>query len=228
MNEERFNYIKREITGIQEANRIIEECEHSCSTQLDLSGLQLDEIPDAVFELTNLRTLLLYNNQITTIPDKANSLQKLRILSLNSNKLRYLPPVIGELSKLQELWVCENLLTELPQEIVRLDDLFVIGMERNKITHLPNGISKMKTLGAIFADYNQITEIPVELADRQWKALLFSGNPITVVPTELHKLKDSTFFSLNCPCIPKHVLEDGTAGILKFLEEEHLKKIQNV
>jgi len=228
MNEERFNEKKREITGIQEANRIIKVCQSDCSTQLDLSGLELDEIPDAVFELTNLRTLLLYNNQITTIPDKAKSLKKLRILSLNSNKFRELPPVIGELSNLQELWICKNLLTELPEEILRLNKLFVIGFEHNKITHLPKGISNMKNLGAIFGDYNQITELPVELADRQWTALLFSENPITFVPTELHKLKDIEFFSIfGSPCIPPHVLEDGTSGLLAYLETEHLKKLQN-
>jgi DMSO/TMAO reductase YedYZ molybdopterin-dependent catalytic subunit len=220
MLEERYSQKKREKTGMEEAEKIIKKCKEEFSTELDLSGLELDEIPLSVFELTSLRTLLLYNNNLSSIPENIKSLSKLKSISLNSNKFSQIPPaVICQLTSLTELWICDNQLKTIPIELKNLQKLFVFGFERNQISELPPWIVEFPNLNALFGDLNQIKSIPRELAARHWGALCFSSNPIEFIPKEISNLKDITFLGFfGCKCIPSEVLQEGTPSILKYLE----------
>jgi len=219
MLEERYSQKKRDKTGVEEAEKIIQKCKEDLSTELDLSGLELNEIPSSVYELKPLRSLLLFNNNLTHLPDNIKSLSKLNILSLNSNKFTEIPPVIGELSSLKELWLCDNKIQTISIVLKNLPKLFVLGLERNQIDEIPTWMAEIPSLSAFFADLNQIRRIPREIASRPWGALLFSSNPIEFVPKELGNLKEITFLGLfGCKCIPSDVLQEGTQSILKYLE----------
>ncbi len=68
---------------ISEAARRIEEVRNSNAEFLNLAGLDLQEVPEAVFDLKNLVELNLSGNQIRSIPDVVRSkLPKLRALGL--------------------------------------------------------------------------------------------------------------------------------------------------
>jgi len=219
MLEERYSQKKREKTGVEEAEKVIKKCKEEFSSELDLSGLELDEIPSSVFELTSLRTLLLYNNNLSSIPSNIKSLNKLSSLSLNSNKFSEIPAEVCSITSLTELWICDNLLTTIPIELKNLDKLFVFGFERNQIREIPSWIIELSNLNALFGDLNQIKSIPRELGSRPWGALCFSSNPIEFIPKEIANLKDITFLGFfGCKCIPSEVLQEGTPSILKYLE----------
>jgi len=220
MLEERYSSEKKEKTGAEEAEKIIEKCRNDLKTELDLSGMELNEIPDSVFQLTSIRTLILFNNNLTTIPEKISQLTNLNTLSLNGNKFTEIPSSIGNIRSLKELWMCDNQITHLPIELKKLKKLFVLGIERNRILEIPKWLAEIPKLSALFADINEIRTIPKELASRHWDALLFSSNPIEFIPKEIGDLKDITFLSFfGCKCIPSSVLEDGTPSILNYLQK---------
>jgi len=218
MFEERYSRKARDKTGVEEALRIIEKCRDESSTEIDLSGLELNEIPPAVFELTSLRTLLLYANHISHIPDSIKSLSELTILSLNANKFTEIPTAICGLTKLKELWICDNQIQTIPIEMKNLSKLSIFGFERNEIQELPTWLAETK-LKVLFGDFNQIKRIERELVRRRWSALCFSSNPLEFIPKEVADYKDITFLGFfGCKCIPSDVMQEGTQGILKYLE----------
>uniref|UniRef100_A0A6B2L644 Oxidoreductase molybdopterin-binding domain-containing protein n=1 Tax=Arcella intermedia TaxID=1963864 RepID=A0A6B2L644_9EUKA len=223
MLEERYNKKKRDNTSLEEVQRIIQECKEKLQIELDLSGFGLEEIPEEVFELTHIRTLLLFNNNLKTFPEKLSKLTNLQTLSVNANKLTEIPPVVSMLPELNELWMCDNKVTHLPKHLLDAPELSVLGIESNMLEELPEWISEVPSLTILFADLNRIKRIPRQIGDRPWGALLFNGNPVEFVPTELSKQKDIIFLGFyGCSLFPSEVLEEGTKGILAFLEKGDL------
>ncbi len=58
----------------QEAEQRIETARQERATALDLSGLGLTEVPEAIASLTQLQTLDLERNQLTKVPKEIASL----------------------------------------------------------------------------------------------------------------------------------------------------------
>jgi Leucine-rich repeat (LRR) protein len=67
-------------------------------TELDLSELALDVLPDEVCRFIALQALSLDNNQLQALPPEIAHLANLRELSLDGNQLRELPPEIAHLT----------------------------------------------------------------------------------------------------------------------------------
>ncbi len=70
--------------------------------QLNLSWLELVEVPQELWQLTNLQELHLYSNQLATLPAAIGQLTNLRVLDLSNNPLTTLPPEIRQLPHIQE------------------------------------------------------------------------------------------------------------------------------
>ena len=64
-------------------------------TQINLSRKGLTEIPDEVFENTDVRVLRLYGNNIDSIPERIGELVNLERLYLGKNDIKSLPKSIG-------------------------------------------------------------------------------------------------------------------------------------
>ena len=56
-------------------------------TKLNLSGLDLKEVPEDVFLCTNLTKLDLSHNQICRIPKEIEKLKKLKVLNISYNQV---------------------------------------------------------------------------------------------------------------------------------------------
>eukprot|EP01126_Amoeba_proteus_P053087 TRINITY_DN6456_c0_g1_i9.p2 TRINITY_DN6456_c0_g1~~TRINITY_DN6456_c0_g1_i9.p2 ORF type:complete len:238 (-),score=57.44 TRINITY_DN6456_c0_g1_i9:53-766(-) len=221
--EERFNRQRKDVTGIEEARRLIKA---SNGISVDLSGLDLEQIPEELYQLNVLHNLNLSANSLKSLPeDFFPFFPKLQSFQINSNQLKELPSSIGSLTRLQELWICDNQLVSLPDQITKLHKLAVLGIDTNQITSLPCELSALPNLFAIFADKNQIQELHSSWADRPWRALMFSSNPIHHVPTEWHRMKGIQFLGVfGIPGIPPTVCEGGTEAVLAYLEEQHQTK----
>ena len=75
----------------------------SRGTKLDLSRKKLDEIPEWIFEQTQVRELNLHRNRIKSIPSEIGNLVNLEKLTLSRNDIDSLPPEIGKLKKLRRV-----------------------------------------------------------------------------------------------------------------------------
>ena len=89
-----------ETEGDREAQQRIEKARQQGSIELDLSCLELRELPEAIASLTQLQGLILFNNQLTELPKAIVSLTWLRTLFLSNNQLTELPESIASLTQL--------------------------------------------------------------------------------------------------------------------------------
>ena len=98
----------------------------------------MTSLPDEIGNLSNLKELNLYKNQLTSLPDEIGNLSNLRKLYLHNNQLTRLPQEIGNLSKLTTLYLYNNQLTSLPEEIGTLLNLNCLYLEGNtKLVYPP-------------------------------------------------------------------------------------------
>jgi len=109
---------KRESDGFEEAVRRIDEAKRSRSLDLNLSGLNLDTIPDSLAQLSNLQSLDLMNNQIGTIPDSLAQLSNLQFLDLDNNQIGTIPDSFRQDSELTLLYLHGNPGLGIPEEIL--------------------------------------------------------------------------------------------------------------
>ncbi len=91
--------------------------------KLNLNECKMKRIPEEIGELTGLRGLYLYGNQLATLPNSIGKLTQLHILFLGGNQFREMPAFISELRQLEILEFMGNPATELPNYIVKLPEL---------------------------------------------------------------------------------------------------------
>ncbi|MEM6281281.1 MAG: leucine-rich repeat domain-containing protein [Chloroflexota bacterium] len=119
----------------------IEEAARTNATQLDLSWLQLTELPPEIGQLTALQYLALSVNQLTELPPQVSQLSALQLLALNDNQLSTLPPEIGQLTNLHTLHLSGNQLSTLPLDISQLTALTWIDLQNNPLEFPPPDVA---------------------------------------------------------------------------------------
>lgn len=152
--------------------------------KLNLSGLNLTEIPSYVFDYTNLTKLVLSRNGISKIPKDIAKLRKLEVLDLTYNNLTEIPAPVFKLPRLRVLSVGHNKLRKFPKQLVG------------------------STIEQLIADHNQIGVLDADALDNLTR-LILSYNPLSgqIVTHKLEKLMyydfRHTFLSTpNCELLP--------------------------
>lgn len=135
---------------------------------LFLEACNLTKIPEGIFQLENLKVLILSmnrisdisqivtakfagelirleapENQIGSIPNEISSLKKLEILNLSCNNLRSIPDSIGELVELKVLNVSINNLETIPHAISRLRNIEIFSFLFNPIEYIPPSVARL-------------------------------------------------------------------------------------
>jgi Leucine-rich repeat (LRR) protein len=105
-------------------------------TKLNLSGKNLKEIPENVYDYTNLEKLDLSHNQIASIPQAILKLRKLRTIDLSFNKISVLQSSIFKLPKLRVLNLHGNEIQNLPKQ-VKDSHLKILILSKNKFEENP-------------------------------------------------------------------------------------------
>ena len=99
------------------ALELIAQAKAECWKKLDLSGMELEELPAAIGGLTQLETLVLgktrgvggaVGNSLTRLPSEIGQLKSLTTLSLSKNKLSELPHEFSQLTSLTTLDLSSN------------------------------------------------------------------------------------------------------------------------
>jgi len=107
------------------------------TTTLNLSGINLKQIPFGLHMIIGLQELDISNNQITKLPPLLKKLEYLRKLVIHNNpNLNHLPDFLWEMYCLDELKIDGKLIDDLPDYAkISLDDLDNKILEEN-IEHL--------------------------------------------------------------------------------------------
>ncbi|ACC84786.1 leucine-rich repeat protein [Nostoc punctiforme] len=173
----------------QKAEQRIEKARQEGAIELDLSKIELTEIPEAIASLTQLQQLDLSRNQVTQLPEAIASLTQLQTLDLSNNKLTQLPEAIASLARLQRLDLSNNQLTELPEAIASLAQLQELNLRNNQLTELPEAIASLTRLQRLDLSNNQLTELPEAIASlTQLQSFDLSHNELTELPNSLSRL----------------------------------------
>ncbi|MEG4118199.1 COR domain-containing protein [Microcoleus sp. N9_B4] len=199
----------------EEAVRRIDQAAEEKLTELDLSGLDLEELPPEIGKCTQLETLVLgkvdhekeqlLGNKLTEFPDVVLQLTNLKILDLSRNQITVIPEAIGQLSNLTKLNLSDNQITSIPEVIGQLCNLTKLNLSDNQITSIPEVIGQLSNLTKLNLSDNQIAQIPDALA-KLYEALVqlpnltrldLSSNQITQIPDALCQLSKLTELNLH-------------------------------
>jgi len=181
----------------------------------------INKLDKRILRLTNLRVLILANNNLKEIPIFFTQLQQLQILDLSNNELNEIPPDIASLTslialnlssnylnknisylknlvQLQFLDLSENLLNETPQCVFQLHQLQFLDLSKNQINNIPPFITQLKKLQFLFLGRNLLEKIPAHLMQlTELRILELPDNQLIEIPSQLIQLKKLQFLSLN-------------------------------
>jgi len=112
--------------------------------KLDLSHKKLNQFPVEVFQMPNLKVLILKRNKIESVPSEIGLLSNLEVLDLSANRIAVVPSEIGALRSLKQLILNRNYISSLPDEISTLVNLEFLDLWSNEIDTFPASISNLK------------------------------------------------------------------------------------
>jgi internalin A len=78
----------------------IERAEKECWTRIGLWGQKIEELPESIGRLINLKSLNFWDNRLMVLPESIGQLTNLRSLDFGHNNLTVLPESIDQLTKL--------------------------------------------------------------------------------------------------------------------------------
>jgi len=166
---------------------------------------ELQHLPDWLQHLTQLKHLLINEDDLTVIPGWIGDLNLLAHLNINCTRLNVLPRTIGKLSMLTELSISNCSLTEIPMWIGNFARLERLDLENNKLTHIPVWIDKLSKLTRLNLNDNDITELPASIGNlHNLKELNLRNNKLTSLPESLANIQDlDAVLDLDGNCIKK-------------------------
>lgn len=129
--------------------------------RLILSSNGITKIPKEIGNLINLDSLRLYNNKISELPDEFTQLKNLRYLSFRLNRLAEIPKQIFQFKNLTHLDCSYNTIVEISFEISNLENLYWMSVIKNNIKNIPVEFTKLRNLKILLVDEN--SNIPTEL-----------------------------------------------------------------
>ena len=174
----------------QEATQRIKNAYELHSTELDLSYLGLNTLPEFIGCLPFLKGLALSENFLKHLPESIGQLTELNVLVLYDNYLVALPESIGYLKSLRTLIVTNNCLEVLPESMVALSDLTHLNLSENHLTSLPEFIGHLSALKNLQLIRNRLTLLPESLPHlTQLTELYLAENTFMGLPKSLKKLK---------------------------------------
>ncbi|MEA5467065.1 leucine-rich repeat domain-containing protein [Leptothoe sp. PORK10 BA2] len=171
--------------GLERALGLIEDAAARKLKKLDLSGLGLSELPEELWQLTQLKVLVL---------GKYDWAKRKYV----GNRLTQIPPEIGNLSSLTALYLAENQLTQLPEELTTLTNLRFLELSENKLGHLPQRLGKLSKLRSLKLGNNLLSELPPEIVQLTALTKLgLRGNKLTELPPEIVQITALTLLDLS-------------------------------
>ncbi len=183
------------MSAYQKAKNRIQRAKQKGATKLDLSRLNLSELPEDISQLTQLQELNLHSNQLTALPESLGQFSQLQQLYLGANQLTALPEALGQLTQLQRLYLHSNQLTALPESLGQLTQLQRLYLSDNQLTALPEALGRLSQLQELELSNNSLEALPPWITEFemeiQWEKgkrkgyIICCDNPLKSPPPKL-------------------------------------------
>lgn len=96
-------------------------------------GQFIDQLPEDIGELKDLRYLILNNNNITSLPSSIGNCTKLEEVNLSNNQITELPESFNNLTVIKSLNLSNNKFTNIPTELWALKELSELNLTNNPL-----------------------------------------------------------------------------------------------
>jgi internalin A len=137
--------------------------------QIDLSNLQLEEVPEQLRSLINLKRINISSNHIKSLPDWFQEMSKLETLDLRNCQIESLCNGFEKLHNLTNVYLRNNNLSEVPLQFQFMPNLKVVFLGNNKIEKFPDWFFQIESVSI---DGNPIIDPPVEVYHRGTQAVI--------------------------------------------------------
>ncbi|AFY99750.1 COR domain-containing protein [Calothrix sp. PCC 6303] len=166
--------------------------------ELNLSGMDLSELPSEIGNLTSLTDLYLNRNQLSTLPEAFGNLTSLTHLYLSANQLNALPEAFGNLTSLRYLKLNNNQINALPESIGNLTSLTSLDLSANQLNALPEAFGNLTSLTFLDLNSNPLTGLPDSVGNlTSLKHLYLNNNQLKALPDSAGNLTSLTFLDLS-------------------------------
>lgn len=153
-----LRWLRADATGLEQLPNSLSalaKLEH-----LSLKSNNLSEVDDTVSSMPCLRTLNLRHNNLRedAICDQVFQLSDLTTLDLSNNQLTAVPPGLENAKSLLVLNMAENDLEEIPSQVlVNCTDLLYLNLADNKLATFPPQIRRLVHLKTLILNNNSLT-----------------------------------------------------------------------
>ncbi len=206
---------------MQTALSLINQAYEEGWEELDLSGMELTELPPEIGKLVQLKRLILgkwdrdkvrsYGNQLTTLPKELWELQQLKVLDISYNQISIVPDSIENLVNLTTLSFWQNQISIIPDSIGSLIKLRMLAFGRNSISVIPNSTMDLIHLRSLDLQDNKIHIIPDSISKLgNLERLYLAKNQLCTIPdsvTSLTKLIQLNFQGNQLSLIPNSIAQ---------------------
>ncbi|MCD8292004.1 MAG: TIR domain-containing protein [Prevotella sp.] len=163
-------------------------------TKLNLSNKNLAEIPQEVFQFTNLTKLVLSNNNIQSIPKDILKLKNLKTIDLANNNIKVLHSSVFKLPKLRILNLYNNNVKSLPKQFYNSTIKSLI-VGHNTLTDLD--FNEMRNIEELDVTYNKLKCIVVGKDALNFKILRVKGNPLESCSIDEFVIRNLKFIDID-------------------------------
>lgn len=154
------------------------------STEVDLSN------NEKIALIVNLEYLDLSGRDLNKLPENFNLLRELKSLSLRVNKFIKMPNSISELNNLESLDISVNSISEIPSTFSKLKKLEYLDFSMNKFQKFPEFIRVLNNLENIDASDNDLKKIPDWIGElSKLKDFRVSDNKLKALPISIRNIK---------------------------------------
>ena len=132
--------------------------------KFELTDKKITKVPTPLFtDYTNIKELVLSNNEIKTLPAGIGKLLALEKLDLSKNKLNKINKAIGKLKNLKELNLAGNYdIEEFPKEIGELKSLEVLNINGISLENIAEVLGQYPNLEKLNWSVFNITKKPID------------------------------------------------------------------
>lgn len=138
-------------------DRLLDDAIKHRTDKLYINGHLLTELPDKIGQLTELRDLEIFEQDLYRLPEALFELDKLERLKIMTADLESIPSSIAKLKNLRELSIqCAS--SDRPAPRFRIKPKEEISLNR-----IPSEIGELEQLEQLTIQYTSIRELPIEL-----------------------------------------------------------------
>lgn len=189
------NSIKKNGNIVSQVQKAIDKFKASKNAKLNLSNLNLTEIPEEIFQLENIKELDLSNNPLKELSLKGMQTDHLKSINLACCSLTEFPIDILNINQIESIDLSFNTISSLPEELPVLNQLKKLLLSHCNFTEFPCILYQVVNLEYLDLGFqDEETLFLIDKALQSLKVLLLSGNAninITAPQPKLYELNIS-------------------------------------